>query len=319
MSGIGPSIAKVGKSGKAILLASGIVVLIAAIAGVAIYQDQVAPFQRTIVAVDGAPIPMGYFLARARLADTDPMNVLQTLVKEQLIKQLAPAAPYDISVTADDVDQFLRQIAQGKNSSISEPDYQEWLRQQSNESGLTGAEFKDLARNNMLAQRLTDYLAERVPTVAEQVHLHMIVAATLQEARTAKAKLDAGTDFAALARTFPGLENDAGDLGWFARADLTPAVAQTAFDMLALGKPSEPLPLDEQHYAVIMVSEKAARQIDGDSLRRASAAALDDWIAEQTPKHKVEFYGLASDSYDSETDAWVRWQIQRMKKQRVAP
>ena len=48
----------------------------------------------------------------------------------------------------------------------------------------------------MLKQRMDLYLQERVPTVAEQVHLHMITRRSPEEARKVKSRVEAGEDFA---------------------------------------------------------------------------------------------------------------------------
>ena len=177
---------------KVILAVVGVLMVIAVIAGAAIYQDQIAPFQRPVVVVDKTAVPMSYFLRRAHLSDADPMSVLHTLAKEQLVNRLAPLPPYNIALSEDDVDQFLHEIARGQGESLSKADFQEWLRQQVNETGLSTAEFRDLARTNMLTQRLTALLGERIPTVAEQMRLQVIVTGGLDEARRFRSRLVAG-------------------------------------------------------------------------------------------------------------------------------
>ena len=63
-----------------------------------------------------------------------------------------------------------------------------------------------------------------------------------------------------------------------------------------------------------MISEKAAaREIDEGSLQMIKARSLDEWLNEEKQYHKVEFHGFKN-GYDSETDAWVQWQLQRMKR-----
>lgn len=298
---------------KVVLVVVGMLTFIAAIAGTAVYQDQVAPFQRPVVIVGETAVPMSYFLRRARLANADPMNVLHTLVKEQLINQLAPLPPYSIELSDDDVDQFLRGIASGQGESLSEDDFQEWLRQQVNETGLSTTEFRDLARTNMLTQRLTMLLGDRIPTVAEQLQLHVIVTSSFDDARKFRSRLAAGEDLTSLARDVSATAGSASHTGWFPRAALAPAIAQAAFETLAVGEASAPLPLNDGHFAVVNVLERAsARKIDEAALQQLRASALEDWVARQSERHDVQFRGLTGDSYDSETDAWVRWQLGRM-------
>ncbi len=40
---------------------------------------------------------------------------------------------------------------------------------------------------------------------------------------------------------------------------------------------------------------------------------LDEWLKEEQQYHKVEFHGF-NNGYDTETDAWAKWQLQRMKR-----
>lgn len=289
--------------------------VIAVIAGAAIYQDQIAPFQRPVVVVDKTAVPMSYFLRRAHLSDADPMSVLHTLAKEQLVNRLAPLPPYNIALSEDDVDQFLHEIARGQGESLSKADFQEWLRQQVNETGLSTAEFRDLARTNMLTQRLTALLGERIPTVAEQMRLQVIVTGGLDEARRFRSRLVAGEDFAELGGDVSAIQGSASHTGWFPRTALAPVIAQAAFENLSIGETSAPLPLDEGHFAVVTVLDRAsAREIDETAVQQLRASALEDWVAQQWERHEIEFLGLYGDSYDSETDAWVRWQLGRMAR-----
>ena len=65
------------------------------------------------------------------------------VIKEEIIKQTVTKPPYSISVTERDIDHFARDIAQGKNKTITEDEFREWYRQQLNESSLSEAEFRD--------------------------------------------------------------------------------------------------------------------------------------------------------------------------------
>ncbi len=91
-----------------------------------------------------------------------------TSVKEEIIKQVVTKPPYSITVTEQDIDQFARDIARGKNKTIAENEFREWYRQQMNESSLSDAEFKDLLRAKLLSLRMSKYLGERVPTIADR-------------------------------------------------------------------------------------------------------------------------------------------------------
>ena len=267
---------------RTIIIAALVVAVIGVIAGIAIYRDRVAPFRATILVVGDASIDMKYFLKRARLGGGDPFTMLEILTREEIIKQVAPKPPYNIDIQEEDIDQFLRDIARGESDEMDEGDFKEWYRQQLNESLLSDSEFRALATVGLLTLRLREYLAEKVPTVAEQVYLHMIPVTEFDVAGSVKERLEAGEDFAQLAREMSSdgvLKENGGDFGWVPRVALLPSLAKTAFDELEIGAPSNPLYLDDQNFVIIMVSEKVpAREIDGDSLQMIKANALDEWL-----------------------------------------
>jgi parvulin-like peptidyl-prolyl isomerase len=301
--------------GRTLAIAAAVAAVVAAAAGIGIYLDQVAPFRATVLVVGDRSVTMRYFLKRVSMSGQAPLDVLQALVSELIIRDLAPEPPYNIEVTDQDVDRFLRDLARGGSETIKESDFKEWYRQKLNETRLSDAEFRDLARTNVMTVRLTDYLARRVPTVAEQVHLRMIPLRDPADAARIKARLQSGESFGALARELssdPKLRDNGGDIGWFPRGALPPQLAKAAFDDLKVGEASDPLGLGDQT-VVIFVAEKATRQVEGDSLEKLKASALSDWVRSEYQYEKVEFHGFHG-GYDSETDAWVKWQLQRMKR-----
>ncbi len=295
------------------IIASVVIVLILIIVLVSLYLNA-APFRRTIITVDDTIVRMDYFLKRTRLAGVDSMRMLTVLTNEQLIKLEAPRYVGDVS--PGDIDQGLRRIARGDSETISESEFKEWYRQQLNETGLSDSEFKEYVATNLLAARLHEYLAERVPTVAEQVHLHGIVLETYEDAEKTRARWEAGEDFADLAREV-SLDEESrekgGDLGWWPRGVIG-LVDYAAFD-LNIEEVSEPLPYASDLYTsdpsstevifyLLMVSEKAtARELNEDSLQVLRSKALEAWLSEEIKFHDVKY------NFNSEINAWINWQL----------
>ena len=163
---------------------------------------------------------------------------------------------------------------------------------------------------------MTEYLPQRMPTVAEQVRLLMIPVSEASIAGAIRERLKAGESFSALARelsTDPQLRDSGGDAGWFPRAALAPQFADAAFDELQVGELSAPLSTGDQSVVLMVAERAAAREIEAASRERIKARVLDDWVREEARHQRVEFHGFRN-GYDSETDAWVRWQLQRRKK-----
>ena len=293
----------------AFIIASVVIVLILVIVVVSLYINA-APFRRIIITVDDITINMDYFLMRTRLAGADAMEMLGELTNELVIKIAAPQ--YVGEVTPEDIDQTLRGIAGGESETISESEFKAWYRQLLNEIGFSDSEYRDYIGTLLLRARLHEYLAERVSTVAEQIHLHAIIVETYEDAEKIRARWEAGEDFADLAKEVSLDEvsgEKGGDFGWWPRGVLPPGFDQVAFN-LTIDDISEPLAYvsdptsEEMFYYLLMVAEKAdAREVDEDSLQILKAQALDDWLLEEIKFHEIEW------NFNSEIYAWINWQL----------
>ena len=242
-----------------------LVVVVGGVAGYGVYNDRVAPFRTVVVSVDDdREVNMRYFVKRMMASGMDPLPLLNTLSREEIILKVAPNPPYNIVLSDDDVEAFARSVAQAGGEPITDAEYQEWLRQQINDSGFTKAEFGGLMRRNLTTQRLTEFLGEQVETVSEQLLLQVIVVVDFATARSVVERLDAGEPFTDLAREFNRgeLQTSGGEWGWFPRAGLPPALVNLAFDQLAVGERSDPVALPQSEgepvFAIVRVADRAA-------------------------------------------------------------
>ena len=295
------------------IVSVAIVMILATISISYYFSEDVRYRRRTIITVDDTSINMDYFLKRTRLANADPMVILEMLTNELLIKVEAPR--YGIEVSPEDVDQELRRSASGESGTISEVEFKEWYRQILNENDLSDSEYREIVTTTLLTAYLHNYLAERVSTVAGQVHLHTIGAETYEDAGKIRASWAAGEDFADLAREVSideGTKENGGDLGWFPSGVLLPGFNEAAFS-LTIGDVSEivpytPDPLAEEvetFYYLFTVSEKAdAREVDEDSLQILKSKALDIWLLAEIKLHEIGWYGLKN-GFDDYTYKWI--------------
>ena len=301
---------------QVVILVLVVAVIVGGVAGVAIYRDRVKPLQTKVLIVDELTVEMGHFLKRVRMFNREPLEVLQLLTRELIIAQTAVKPPYSIEVTDQDVDDYLRASARAGADSITDDELKEWYRQALNDTELSDAEFRELMRRNLLTQRLTEYLGERLPTVAEQVRLYLIVFASPEAGAAILAQLEAGADFFELASSEANADENlrakGGDLGWLPREAMRPELA-VVFD-LPVGQPSRMLALGGSTYAMAMVGERAAaREMEPEAREAARATALTTWFNQEYQYHNVEFHGFTN-GYDTETDLWVKWQLQRMAR-----
>ena len=304
------------KNKRSLLIAIGsVVVVILIIIGVPYYQNYIAPFNRTVITVDNTEISTRYFLDRTRLAGADPMSMLQTLTEEQLVKLMAPQ--YGIQVTDADVDAALRSLAGGGTGEVSDVEFKEWYRQWLNDSKMSDSQYREIVRTRLLTGRLKAYLGERVPAVAEQVHLHAIAVLTYEEAQNAAARLEAGEDFASLAREVSmdtGTRENGGDMGWL------PPVAsifEEEISALEVNRASPPIPyysqtgkaagtaMPEAYYILLVSEEDSARPLEDEHREILRYKAFELWFLEESRNHTIKY------DFDSETYAWMLWQLQK--------
>lgn len=313
-----------------IIISIILAVLVVAVGGVFYYQFNVAPFRKVVLSVDNDVIRMDYFLKRAKTSGAVTSYVLQQLVEEEIIKLDAPQL--GIQVTAADLDEALRQAAAEElleasstdntdNSttataaSITEEEYSDWYEQQVTKSRLSDTEYRELMRIRLMASKIQEYLLSVIPGSAEQVHLHVIQVANLEDANNAKARMTSGESFADVAASV-SLDTDSaangGDLGW---------VPQGAYGFesvtfsLDVGQVSDPIPVDSENpdtsqYLLFMVSEKDAdRTIDESSLDLLLSNYINGWLYQQMSAHDIR---VVYNFSDEANDAWVTLQLASM-------
>jgi hypothetical protein len=260
---------------------------------------------------------MGYFLKRVRLSGDDSMTELQQLVDEQIIKQKAPE--FGIDFTPQDISDTLHQMASTSSSGntsenatpMSESEFNKWYQEQLKDTGLSDAEYKEITRISLLAAGLQQYLAQMQPTVAEQVHLNVILVANSSDANKVRARIKAGESFASVASEV-SLDTQSGtiggDIGWIPRGVLD---YDDIIFSLGIGEVSDSVAVDPttpntSQYLVFMVSEKAAsRQIDDKPMQVLKSKALSNWLAQEIPSHSIR---QDYDFSNPQNQAWINWQ-----------
>ena len=310
------------------ILAAVILAILGITIGIGYYFIYVVPLQRTIIKVNDAKISIDYFVRRMLIAGTssDTFTMIDTLVNEELLRQVASEPPYNIHVSEEELMEALRESARGENETMSDAEFKSWYRDQRNESGLSDKEYRELFRVWIIASYMNEYLATRVSSVAEQVHLHYI-AGTEEDIASVFERLDAGEDFTALetelymaANTEDVItEEQAGDIGWWPREamgimeDTTYLTPPEWVFSLEVGKHSEPVMMDQTTpiFAVFMLSERSsAREMDEGMLGIVQSRQLEFWLDSEAGRNTITFHGR-NNGFDSETHAWINWQISR--------
>ncbi len=256
-------------------------------------------------------------------AGQDAFEVLQVIMESEIISQAAPR--YNITVTSQEVDERVRLTmapsefdSVGKDDAQIEREFRERYRGYLNATQVSEAEHRELLRKAILRQKFRLFVSDRVPLVAEQVHVHRISMTTEGEIDIMQTKLadtigdDLSTEnlqaaFRFIAREFstdPRTAQIGGDLGWLPLG-VDDDYERVFFD-LEIGKLSQPVPLREDPNTVhfFMVSERSGtREVDPRNLEVLKTNALQEWLNEERANHEI------FSEFNSEIYAWLNEQL----------
>ena len=262
----------------------------------------VIPDQQNIAMVEGEAISTAAYreeLNRALYMVTnqysvdwnDPQNqaplpgfqeqVLDQIIQRVVLRHLAGIE--GVSIDAQSVETETVALQAQVQQSGQFADWATFLKQ----NGLNEETIRSLMADNLLADAMSKRHAG--PTSVEQVHAsHILVATpeTGQEVLDKLAKGEAFADLAAQYSTDTGSKGNGGDLGWFPRGMMVPEFDQAAFS-LEPGKVSS-LVQTEFGYHIILVQEKAVRELDPDLRDQIQQDQFQTWLDEQQAKMSIE-------------------------------
>lgn len=158
--------------------------------------------------------------------------------------------------------------------------------------GFSEQAFRRLFESSLYRTKLQEALALEVPTTAEQVHARHILVATEDEAKKVLERLQAGEDFATLAKelsTDTGTKEEGGDLGWFPRGTMVTEFENAAFALEA-GQTSAPVQTSYGYHIINVIERDPNRALDETTLESKKSTALDDWLAVQRTSSAVTSY-----------------------------
>lgn len=246
-----------------------------------------------------------------------PVQMAEEWIEGELIANQSTAP--GLNVSAEEVSQAITERFQGTlpvpgneggitsttstTQTTTSPQYKELLAR----FGISEGEYRSTVKKEILGNKLGRYLADQVPSSAEQVHIQGLLVSTEDEAKGILARLQRGEDLAAVAREVSkdsASKDRGGDMGWIPKGLKGPELEQAAFG-LKIGEVSPPVKAPEGYY-IIKLLDKETREIDASVQAQLKSQALSRWLGEQKAKNRVERY-LSSDKQD-----WaMRWISQR--------
>lgn len=197
--------------------------------------------------------------------------VLDVMIEQELIEQ--EAAKAGVVVTDEEIDATVSALREEKGAEALDA----WLAQE----GLTLEEMRERLRGDMIATAMANRIAEAVPSRADHVHARHIVVATEEEARRILDQLQAGADFASLARTYSqdlSTRDLGGDLGFFPQGMLTSKEVEAAAFELQPGQLSEIVKSELGYHIVQVVERVPDQEIAQEDLVFMRDQAVREWL-----------------------------------------
>lgn len=245
------------------------------------YERQVAQWQTAVLIPSGIDLTSPEGQERLR---HDREEILNWMIEQVLIEQAA--SEMGIVITDEDVEAELAQI-------IAETGGEEAFQARLEQDGLTRQDVLNELRAQLIGAAVIERVTSAVPTTAEHVHARHILVSTAAEAEQILAQLQAGADFADLARAFSQDETTAaagGDLGFFPRGVLlAPQVEEAAFNL----QPGQISPVIESPFGfhiVQVIEREPERALSPEVLQYVREQAFKQWIENLWAQAVIERY-----------------------------
>ena len=304
----------------------------------------------------------------ANPAGSSITSTTQLVISEIIIKEQA-AAEGIAPVTSQDIDNYLRQQAAASLAAsaadntttttttastdtgttttdtatttsstttttttpvaISDADYNTWLHQQLEDTGLSMKEYRQVALYDIQRERLTAILSATIPSSLKQYHVYGMYFNSNAAAAAAEVKVNSLADFNNVANTNGGQTNG-GDLGWMPLAVL-PIQLESAAVNLALDTCSDPITyqsgssldgtLTTTYWLLWLDEENDSMPVTPAQLTQLQNNSLDNWLNTQAQSITITLHdrngtvvNANTGTLDNDTLTWLNYEIQKLLK-----
>jgi len=198
--------------------------------------------------------------------------ILNMMIEQLLTEQAAGEA--GVTVSDAEVDQYMADmVAEGGGEEAFQAKLEEW--------GETYEHARKEVRAQLIGMQMTERVVAEVPETTEQMHAHHILVETDEEARHIKSQLDAGADFADLAKAHSrdkSTRDSGGDLGFFPRGILVATEVEDAAFSLQPGQVSDVVPSPMGFHIVQVVERDPNRAVGSENLQLLREQAVQTWV-----------------------------------------
>jgi peptidyl-prolyl cis-trans isomerase D len=289
-----------------ILLVGGVAAVLLIAAGVIAfgwYQTEIKPGSKTVLQVGETKYSLNALTRRAKLtlkentifqqqqyAQALPETVMVQLEREAKLLERANTVN-NITATEDEIDNKIKE----NGSLAADADARAFAAEFSKQveaSGLSRDEFRQKIRADVLEEKLRNYFLYLGPTEQPQAHARLILVSDAGAGSQVLERLNAGEDFATVAREVSQDSTSAekgGEVDWQPRAYFPDAkISDFLFDNAQPGERSEVIDTDAGTYIVELIERADGRPLDATQKQLVANRALEDWYTAQDDELTIE-------------------------------
>ena len=248
-----------------------------------------APAQLALVPPTATPIPATATLEATATAAAEATQADVTTTPEATATAEATLAP--TGSPTPDYTATPEPTATPYTREGFETRYKEVVKNFNDQIEYSEQDLRQLVRDQLLRDKVLAEVTKDMKPSEEQVWARHILVATEDEAKQARARLDAGEDFVKLAAelsTDTSNKDLGGDLGWFNRAKMVEPFSNAAFD-LEIGQISQPVETSFGWH-IIQVLGHEDRLLTASEFEQAKQDAFAKWIEDKKTELKVETF-----------------------------
>ena len=216
--------------------------------------------------------------SRAAHSDTFALDLLNTLIEQELIMQYASGIGLDVE---SEVDEEFRRL----KADLTSAAWENFL----DENIFTEAEFRDALRLQFSTDAVRDYVTAYLDGQVEHVRARHILVPQESAARSVLRRLAAGESFSSLAAEVSldvSTRDYGGDLGWFIRGELLEQNLNDAAFAQPVGELGGPIST-RLGYHILQVMAFARRSIEAERREFLAENIFRLWLDDQIESAEI--------------------------------
>lgn len=160
--------------------------------------------------------------------------------------------------------------------------------------GFNEAYYRSFFEVEILERKLREQITADVALTETQVWARHILVADEQTAKDIIARVQAGEDFAELAKEFSsdGSAAQGGDLGWFGKGRMVPEFETAAFALENSGDITTTPVQSQFGFHIIQLVAKQDRPLDASAVKTAKDTAFQEWLTTAREEYGVETFDV---------------------------